>query len=118
MPAAKNKLAEKEFRHRLANQLKKIRTDKGVGQIELATGAGISQPTISLIETGIYDVTLEQVINIADALGCSVDTLLGRSIADTSLRGRLLGAFEKLDLPRQTMLVELLDLMAEKGSEG
>jgi transcriptional regulator with XRE-family HTH domain len=60
------------------NNLKKIRTEKGLSQIQLAAKAGVSTSTISLIENSeIYKPNSSTLKAIAHALNISVDKLIG-----------------------------------------
>lgn len=55
----------------LAKNLKRIRTDMGMSQVELAKAAGVSQQSISQLERGI-DLTSKKLPAIAAALGCQL----------------------------------------------
>lgn len=58
--------------------LVKIRKQKGWSQEKLAVESGISYNTIIKIERGgIKNPKIETVIKLADALGISIDTLVG-----------------------------------------
>ncbi|MCX5696812.1 MAG: helix-turn-helix transcriptional regulator [Candidatus Omnitrophica bacterium] len=59
--------------------LAKLRKEKGLTQEGLARKANISYHTLVKLESnGIENPKIETVIKLADALGISVDTLLGR----------------------------------------
>ena len=64
----------------LGQRLRTRRTQLGWTQMELAHRAGVIQPDISLLERGekhaLWATTLAR---LADALGCSLDYLAGRS---------------------------------------
>ena len=53
-----------------------IRKARKLTQAELAERANLSVPYISHIENGIKQASLQAVVNIAEALGCTVDKLL------------------------------------------
>jgi len=60
-------------------KLVKIRKQKGWSQEKLAVESGVSYNTIIKIERGgIENPKIETVINLADALGVSIDELVGR----------------------------------------
>jgi transcriptional regulator with XRE-family HTH domain len=60
--------------------LKKLRTKKGWSQEKLAREAGISYQTLIKIERGyVRNPKLETLIKLAQALGVSIDKLLGSS---------------------------------------
>ncbi len=73
-------MAEKQT---LASCIKRYRTRAKLSQTELATFVGVSQTTITHLETGARTrpraITL---LKIADALGVSVTDLVGRSEAE------------------------------------
>ena len=59
--------------------LVKLRKQKGWSQEKLAVESGISYNTIIKIERGgIKNPKIETVIKLADALGVSIDGLVGR----------------------------------------
>ena len=64
----------------LGQRLRTRRTHLGWTQMELAYRAGLIQPDISLLERGekraLWAATLAR---LADALGCSLDYLAGRT---------------------------------------
>lgn len=58
--------------------IKHIRIDRGVSQNFLAEKAGISNNTLSRIELGKVQPSVDTLIKIADALNTSLDKLVGR----------------------------------------
>ena len=98
-------------------RLKNARINKGLSQDELAALTNISRPTISSAEHGIYAVTLETFVNIANALEISADELLvdnlmvSSSNADSDLHYLLLDcspAESKILVQNATALKEIL----------
>lgn len=59
----------KEYLQKFANNLKKIRAEKGLSQDDLAVSDEISRSMISLVETVKTDLTVSKAKIIADALG-------------------------------------------------
>lgn len=59
-----------------AEALVERRLEVGLTQWELAQRSGIQPTTISHIERGASRGSLETITRLADALGCSVDSLL------------------------------------------
>lgn len=95
-----------EVVHTVANQIKKIREEKHLTQIDLAKLAGISQATLSLLEMGKIKITLEICLSLAEGLGCSLDYLLGRErMTAGSPTDQLLKAFEQMDKLSQGLFV-------------
>jgi transcriptional regulator with XRE-family HTH domain len=56
----------------IGENLRKIRMRRGLGQVELAQRAGLTQPTISEIETGHRGAQTRTLTKLADALGVSM----------------------------------------------
>lgn len=61
---------------RIGQRIHVIRKARKLTQAELAERANLSVPYISHIENGIKQASLQAVVNIAEALGCTVDKLL------------------------------------------
>ena len=59
------------------NRLKQLREQKGMKQSELAAMFGVSQATLSNWERGVHDPDNNDLIKLAEILGCSTDYLLG-----------------------------------------
>ena len=62
------------------------RKEAGLTQAQLAEMVGVGQISISRWETDRHLPTVEQFVNIADALRCSLDELAGLSKAKPSFR--------------------------------
>lgn len=60
------------------NNLQHYRERRGLTQAELAGRAGVDRALISKAERGVLDLKGRCWLSIADALGCTVDELLGR----------------------------------------
>ena len=60
------------------NRMRDLRRSKKITMKELGRIVGVSESTISLYETGKHEPDLQTMGRIADALGVSVDELLGR----------------------------------------
>lgn len=61
------------------NNLKKIRTEKGMSQSTLAEASGVSVRMIQHYEQGVRDINKAEalsVLKLADALGCEVRDIL------------------------------------------
>lgn len=57
-------------------QLKKLRTDQNISQVQLAFEAGISRNAIVKYESGIGNMTLKTALQICKALEIEPDRLL------------------------------------------
>lgn len=60
-----------------AENLKELRLEKGVGQVELAEKIGVSKGIISLWENGKREPTLSSLVALAKFFDVSIDTLVG-----------------------------------------
>lgn len=68
-----------ELKDRLKNigiSIKSERLRRGISQEELAEKCDISRNSVSLIETGKINPTIIRVIDIANVLGVSIDSLV------------------------------------------
>ena len=63
---------ELERNAQIAFNIRKIRSERGLSQAELAKAMGVSQTLIAMIETGARTLTVPVCIDMADVLGCSV----------------------------------------------
>lgn len=61
------------------NNLKRVRTEKGMSQSDLAEASGVSVRMIQHYEQGVRDINKAEalsVLRLADALGCDVRDIL------------------------------------------
>lgn len=65
-------------RRKIAENLRSARARSELPQKELATNLGISQSMISRFERGKASMSLEQASMICDALGITIEALVGR----------------------------------------
>lgn len=63
---------------RCAANLRRLRSQRGISLSELARGSGVAKGTLSRIEAGQGNPTLETLWALADALGVSFGDLVGR----------------------------------------
>ena len=73
-PAANG--ASAELRVLFGANLRQARHKAGLSQEDVAAHAGIHQPRVSEAECGVYNVTLETMVILADAVGVEVWQLL------------------------------------------
>lgn len=64
--------------NKLAEQLKRVRNEKGLSQKALAKLLNVTQPAVAKWESGTREPSLDDLIKIADILGETIDFLLGR----------------------------------------
>ena len=68
--------AGKALRERFADNVRRLRRQKGMTQEQLATAAGIDRTFVVRVEKGHFSVTLETIGAFAKALGISPSMLL------------------------------------------
>ena len=61
---------------RIGQRIRIIRKTQKLTQAELAERTGLSVPYISHIENGIKQASLQAVVNIAEALGCTANKIV------------------------------------------
>lgn len=64
------------LRKRFAQNVRRLRRERGMTQAQLAQAADIGRPFISRIETGRFSVTLETIGALAKALRASPSDLI------------------------------------------
>jgi len=65
-----------DVRQRLAENVKRLRKERGWSQEALADEAGLDRTYVSGIERQVKNPTITVVRRVADALGCDMGTLL------------------------------------------
>lgn len=61
---------------KLGNNLKRIRTQKGITQGDIAKSLGVSRGFVSNLENGKTNPTLATITRLANAIGVTTDELL------------------------------------------
>jgi DNA-binding XRE family transcriptional regulator len=59
--------------------LTRIRRQRGMSQTDLARAIGVTRPAVSRMEAGASNPSLAVLVALADALGCTIDELCGRT---------------------------------------
>ncbi len=67
---------DKYFIQKVGTNIKKLREEKGLTQVELAVDANMASSTIGMIETAKNDITLSKINAIAKALELEAYQLL------------------------------------------
>lgn len=65
------------YNNSFKDNLKDLRMEKGVGQVELAKAIGVSKGIISLWENGLREPNMSSLIALATFFGISIDELVG-----------------------------------------
>lgn len=68
-------MAKREGRHYLENKLEELRKRLGMNQEELAKALKVSRQTVSSIETGKYNPSLELAFAISDFFGKQIEEI-------------------------------------------
>ena len=63
--------------NKFKDNLKLLRQEKGIGQVELAQKLGVSKGIISLWENGLREPTMNSLIEMAKFFDVSIDYLVG-----------------------------------------
>lgn len=63
---------------KVARRVKALRVERGWRQSDLAERAGVSATTVAMVEQARVCMGLDTACGIADALGCSLDSLACR----------------------------------------
>lgn len=63
--------------NKFSENLRYLRTEKKIGQIELAHKLGVSKGIISMWENGLREPTMSSLIALAQFFGVSIDYLVG-----------------------------------------
>ena len=61
------------------DRIRRLRTDQGMSQVELARRTGISRQALGAIEAGIYQPSVSVALRLAQVLGETVENLFGKS---------------------------------------
>ena len=106
---------DEQFLKDLGERIRELRKARGMTQEELADTLGVTQALIASYETARRSIPLRKLVVLADALGISIEEVVGRSPARRQKRGptskieeRLL-AIEKLPRSEQQFVIRMLD---------
>lgn len=66
-----------KYENKFKDNLKELRTERKLGQVELAKAIGVSKGVISLWENGLREPNMYSLIILAKYFGVSIDELVG-----------------------------------------
>lgn len=66
-----------EYQNKFKDNLKELRLENNIGQVELAKAIGVSKGLISLWENGLREPTMCSLISLAKFFKISIDELVG-----------------------------------------
>jgi transcriptional regulator with XRE-family HTH domain len=101
----------------LGQRIARIRKERGFTQVELAAKIGIIQTIVSAIEGDERKLSAEMAVRFAQALGVSMDELLGPGRREKKERKpsrkilRRLERIETLPAHQQTTVLKSIDMM-------
>jgi len=109
-----------ETKQLFQNRLHSLREKRGWNQTDLAQATGLMPSAISHFETGKRSPSFDNLKKLADALGTSVDYLLGRErkagtagpMADLLLRN-----FGELSADDQKMIADMADMLLKRNKK-
>ena len=108
------KLKDKQRKSLIARRIKDVRELKDMSQHELAKALDCTQGLISQYETAISEPPLKVLLDICDAMGCSMDYLLGREVPhDGTSRGVYLKAFDVMSPKQQSKAAMIVTILAD-----
>lgn len=102
------------------DRLRKARLDKGLSQSELAARSGLQPSAVSHFETGTRAPSFENLKRLSDALGVSIDFLLGRqteSSAAGPVAQKLFRNFEKMTPADQETIAAMAEMLRRRYEE-
>ncbi len=66
-----------EYQNKFKDNLKELRIEKKIGQVELAKAVGVSKGIISLWENGLREPNMYSLIKLAKYFNVTLDELVG-----------------------------------------
>jgi len=105
----------------LGDRICRLRKEQGISQRQLGEMIGLSQQMIADFEVGRRNIPVWRAFDLAEALGVSVETLLGTSDAKPLKRGpapklqKLLAEVVRLPKSRQRFVTEMLEHALHSG---
>lgn len=97
--------------------LKKIRTEKGLSQLQLAELCELSDSHIRNIENGTAHPSLDALVRICNALKIPFDRLIKNSLTNSSLTLSQIEILNGLDEKQQISCIEILENFKRKKGE-
>jgi len=104
----------------IADKVREARVRAGLSQAALAEAADLSNETVSRIERGAFDASLASIVSLADALGVTVDFLVGRAERGKSAEpvspivARLTERSNQLTVSAQRALLRIAEMLPIK----
>jgi transcriptional regulator with XRE-family HTH domain len=102
---------------RLANRIKTERGNRGISQKQLSELTGINNTVLSRIENGKKDISVENLVKIAQVFEVDIGYLLFDYIADNgdALSENILKQVSGLDPPRKKLFTDIMVILLENS---
>jgi transcriptional regulator with XRE-family HTH domain len=104
---------------KIGHQLRRLRTERGITHRQLAQAVGVTEGTISRIETNASEPGAETMARIADYLGVMMDDLrdeVPETATPNELEARLIEAAQRAQAGDRSALLEMRRIAAALGS--
>lgn len=83
------------MKNSIGERINELRVNRGINQTEFAVLLGVGQKAVSLIERGVNNPTIAQLIILSDSFGVSIDWIIkGVDTVGTSDERELLNAIK------------------------
>ena len=100
---------------KMLTKIKKLRTERGLSQEQIAKAIGVSRPTYTAIESGKQELSLEEAKKLSALFGISVDELSSGNISDIQKYKHMILTFLRMNISKdgkipKTKLAKMLYL--------
>lgn len=97
----------------IGKKLKEIRISKGLTQEYIANAADVNTSHISNIENGRVKISLTTLIHVCNALGTTVDYVLGNEYTDSSssIDNAILSELQKCDKEMKERILKIVQAL-------
>lgn len=99
----------------VGKNIRKLRKENNLSQLELASRLNVSNRTISSWETDRTKPSVDEVQNMINIFGCSMDDIVTTTVAEISDEERsILSKYRNADQQTKDMIVRLLSFAVEQ----
>lgn len=119
-PATPMSAKDKSFYQQLGRRIAEARKAAGITQVELAQTLGVAQQTLAHYEGGVSRIAVALLPRVAEALGTSVEELLGQA-PKPGKRGpapklsRQIQQIQALPRSKQRFVMQMLDAVIQQA---
>ncbi len=103
----------------IGKNIQKFRKKKGYTQEQLAEMVSLSPSYLSAIERGVYQLSLEPLVEIMNCLDCTADDLFAEVISNgyKNRASRLSDELEQLSLEEQSKIFDVVEVMIKNAKK-